>query len=51
MDDLMLHGLKADHIQLFKHLLVSLIIHGLKLSPSDRLGITEPKPMLLGDLM
>ena len=29
----MLHGLKADHMQLFKQLLVSLILHGLKLSP------------------
>ena len=33
MDDLMLHGLKADHMQLFKQLLVSLTLHGLKLSP------------------
>ena len=33
MDDLMLHGLKADHMQLFKQLLASLILHGLKLSP------------------
>ena len=33
MDDLMLHGLKANHMQLFKQLLVSLILHGLKLSP------------------
>ena len=33
MDDLMLHGLKADHMQLFRQLLVSLIMHGLKLSP------------------
>ena len=33
MDDLMLHGLKSDHMQLFKQLLVSLILHGLKLSP------------------
>ena len=33
MDDLMLHDLKADHMQLFKQLLVSLILHGLKLSP------------------
>ena len=33
MDDLMLHGLKADHMQLFKQLLVSLILHDLKLSP------------------
>ena len=32
-DDLMLHGLKANHMQLFKQLLVSLILHGLKLSP------------------
>ena len=29
----MLHGLKANHMQLFKQLLVSLILHGLKLSP------------------
>ena len=29
----MLHGLKADHMLLFKQLLVSLILHGLKLSP------------------
>ena len=33
MDDLMLHGLKINHMQLFKQLLVSLILHGLKLSP------------------
>ena len=33
MDDLMLHGLKTDHMQLFKQLLISLILHGLKLSP------------------
>ena len=33
MDSLMLHGLKANHMQLFKQLLVSLILHGLKLSP------------------
>ena len=33
MDDLMLHGLKANHMQIFKQLLVSLILHGLKLSP------------------
>ena len=33
MDDLMLHGLKVDHMQLFKQLLVSIILHGLKLSP------------------
>ena len=33
MDDLMLHGLKADHMQLFRQLLISLILHGLKLSP------------------
>ena len=29
----MLHGLKANHMQLFKQLLVSLILYGLKLSP------------------
>ena len=28
MDDLMLHGLKADNMQLFKQLLVYLILHG-----------------------
>ena len=33
MDDLMLHGLKSDHIVLFEQLLVALISHGLKLSP------------------
>ena len=33
MDDLMLHGLKDNHMDLFKNLLVSLIVHGLKLSP------------------
>ena len=33
MDDLMLHGFKANHMQLFKQLLASLILHGLKLSP------------------
>ena len=26
MDDLMLHGLKTDHMQLFKQLLISLIL-------------------------
>ena len=26
----MLHGFKADHMQLFKQLLVSFILHGLK---------------------
>ena len=29
----MLHGLKDNHMDLFKNLLVSLIVHGLKLSP------------------
>ena len=33
MDALMLHGLKDNHMDLFKNLLVSLIVHGLKLSP------------------
>ena len=33
MDDLMLHGLKDNHMDLFKNLLVSLRVHGLKLSP------------------
>ena len=32
MDDLMLHGLKSDHLNLFEQLLVALISHGLKLS-------------------
>ena len=33
MDDLMLHGLEDNHMDLFKNLLVSLIVHRLKLSP------------------
>ena len=33
MDDLMLHGLKSDYMVLFEQLLVTLIAHGLKLSP------------------
>ena len=33
MDDLMLHGLKSQHMALFEHLLTSLISHGLKLPP------------------
>ena len=33
MDDLMLHGLKSDHMVLFEQLLVTLIAHGLKLFP------------------
>ena len=33
MDDLMLHSLQSDHMVLFEQLLVSLISHGLKLSP------------------
>ena len=33
MDDLMLHGLKSDHMVLFEQLLVAHISHGLKLSP------------------
>ena len=33
MDDLLLHGLKSDHMILFEHLLKTLILHGLKLSP------------------
>ena len=32
-DDLLLHGLKSDHMILFEHLLKILILHGLKLSP------------------
>ena len=36
MDDLMLHGLKADHMQLFKQLLVSLInLNGLNSLPEN----------------
>ena len=41
MDDLMLHGLKADHMQLFKQLLISLILHGLKLSPQKMPAFNE----------
>ena len=33
MDDLMLHGLRSNHMALFEHLLESLILHSLKLSP------------------
>ena len=33
MDNLMLDGLKDNHMDLFKNLLVPLIVHGLKLSP------------------
>ena len=33
MDDLMLHGLKSDHMNLFEQLLIALISHGLKPSP------------------
>ena len=33
MDDLMMHGLKVNQMNLLKNLLVSLIVHGLKLSP------------------
>ena len=32
MGDLMLHGLKSDHMILFEQLLIALISHGLKLS-------------------
>ena len=32
MDDLMLHGLKSQHMALFEYLLTSLISHGLQLS-------------------
>ena len=35
MDDLMLHGLKSQHMTLFENLLKSLISHGLKLSPQN----------------
>ena len=41
MDDLMLHGLKANHMQLFKQLLVFLILHGLKLSPRKMPALHE----------
>ena len=37
----MLHGLKADHMQLCKQLLVSLILHGLKLSPQKMPALYE----------
>ena len=33
MDDLMMHGLKVNQMNLLKNLLGSLIVHGLKLSP------------------
>ena len=33
MDDLMIYGLRDGHLKLFKNLLISLIDHGLKLSP------------------
>ena len=33
MDDLMLQGLRSDHMTLFEHLLTALISHVLKLSP------------------
>ena len=33
MDGPLLHGLKADHMMLFEHLLKALISHGLKLPP------------------
>ena len=33
MDDLLLHGLKLDHMLLFENLLIALVAHGLKLSP------------------
>ena len=36
MDDLMLHGLKSDHMTLFEQLLTALISHGLKPYPPDR---------------
>ena len=32
MHDLLIHGLKSDHMILFEHLLKTLILHGLKLS-------------------
>ena len=33
MDDLLLHGLKTNHMKHFEHILKTLISHGLKLSP------------------
>ena len=33
MDDLLLHGLKSDHMLLLENLLIALVAHGLKLSP------------------
>ena len=33
MDDLLLHGLKSDHMLLFENLLIGLVAHGLKPSP------------------
>ena len=33
MDDLLIHGLKSDHMLHFENLLIALVAHGLKLSP------------------
>ena len=41
MDDLLLHGLKSDHMILFEHLLKTLILHGLKLSPQKMSVVHE----------
>ena len=41
MDDLMLHGLKSDHMVLFEQLLVALKSHSLKLSPQKKSAVYE----------
>ena len=35
MDDLLLHGLKSDHMLLFENLLIALVAHGQKLHPEN----------------
>ena len=39
MDDLMLHGLKSNHMVLFEQLLIALISHGLKLPPPQKMSV------------
>ena len=49
MDDLMLHGLKSDHMILFQQLLIALISHGLKLSPR-KCQLFMRHPVYLGNI-
>ena len=35
MDDLLLHGLKSDHMMLFENLLIALVAHGLNYPPEN----------------